>query len=162
MFVCVNNPVISDCRIISTRVGSHTNTHALTHKKLHSWSARTQWPSVSVHVSVCVWLCVLPPSYWTSLLLSWLQMLLCWFSFPSHAANLLMMVWHVCEREAACQCANHTSHCCHSHRHWVSPLPSYSVQFNFNSFITVHVILMYQYFHFQICFNSVDFKSVHV
>ncbi len=56
MFVCVNNPVISNCCIISTFVGSHTNTHThtLTHKKLHSWSAGTQCPSVSARVCVCV------------------------------------------------------------------------------------------------------------
>lgn len=54
MFVCVNNPVISNCCIISTHVGSHTNTHALTHKKLHSWGVGTQCSSVSIRVSVCV------------------------------------------------------------------------------------------------------------
>lgn len=61
MSVCVNNPVISNCHIISTHVGSHTNTHFLPHKKLHSWGVGTQCPSVSVRVSVCECVCVFCP-----------------------------------------------------------------------------------------------------
>lgn len=95
--VCVNNPVISNCCIISTHVGSHTNTRTFIHKKLLSWGVGTQCSSVSA-VCVCVFF----------LLVSWLQMLFCWFSFPSHAADLLLMAWHVCERRAACQCTSHT------------------------------------------------------
>ncbi len=157
MFVCVNNPVISNCRIISTCVGSHKNTHTHTLLLTKSSTHEVRGHNAPLSALVCVCVCVLPPSYRTNLLLSWLQMILCWFSFPSHAANLLMMAWHVSEQRAACQCASHTSHCCHSYQHWISPLPSYSVQFNLTSFITVNVILIDQNFHFQIRFNSIGF-----
>ncbi len=52
MFLCVNNPVISNCRIISTCVGSHTNTHT------HSYSQKAPLMKCGDTMPLCQRSCV--------------------------------------------------------------------------------------------------------
>lgn len=151
MSVCVNNPVISNCRIISTHVGSHTNTHSFSHKKLHSWGVGTQCPSVSVRVSLCVCVCVFCPPHTEPASSSLgFKHSFAGFLFP----RMLQICWWwpgTCLNEGQPASAPVT--------HLTTAL-GYSIQFTFAQFITVHIILIHQNSHFQIHFNSVNFKSI--
>lgn len=149
MSVCVNNPVISNCCIISTHVGSHTNTHSLPHKKLHSWGVGTQCPSVSVCVSLCV--CVFCPPHTEPASSSLgFKRSSAGFLFP----RILQICWWwpgTCLKEGQPASAPVT--------HLTTAL-GYFIQFTFAQFITAHIILIQQNSYFQIHFNSVHFKSI--
>lgn len=139
MFECVNNLAISNCCIISAHVGSHTNTHALTHKKLHSWGVGTQCPSVSVRVSVCVCSAPLLQEQPPPLLASDASLLV-FFSLAccKSADDGLARVW---TRGSLPVRQSHTS-LLPQRPALGLPMASYSIQFSF----TVHIVLIHENF----------------
>lgn len=108
-------------------VWDHTQTHTLAHKKLHSWGVGTQWPSVSVCVSVYVHATPLTPGFRRSS---------AGFPFPLHAANLPMMPWHVSKRKGSMPKRQSPTSLLPQQQALDLPLSSSLIQFSLASFIS--------------------------